>query len=116
MMSLPLYPGVTPYEQVLTQFSIHRFSAPGQIDVHSDYLADHASDCRWEFAERLIVELGEQGSIPVYSQFELMRINELARFFSDFRGSFSIKSVLPTLVPELTNDGLAIGDGDAAIA
>ena len=34
----------------------------------------------------------------------------------DFRGSWSIKSVLPVLVPDLSYDGLAIRDGAAAMA
>lgn len=143
MTVLPLYPGIAPFEQVLTQFSIHRCSALGQIDDHSEFLADHACDCRRELAERLIADLGEEGSIIVYSPFELSRINELAALFPDLRqrlaalaerifdllpiirggyydaefyGSFSIKSVLPVLVPQLSYASLAIGDGDAAIS
>lgn len=143
MTVLPLYPGLAPFEQVLTQFSIHRCSALGQIDHHSEFLADHTRDCRRELAERLISELGENGSIIVYSSFELTRINELAELFPDlkpkldtiagrlfdllpvirrgyyhpeFFGSFSIKTVLPVLVPDLSYDGLAINDGGAAIA
>lgn len=143
MTALPLYTGVAPYEQILTQFSIHRCSALGQIDDHSEFLANHACHCRRELTERLIANLGEEGSIIVYSPFELSRINELAELFPDLRqrlaaiterifdllpiirggyydsefyGSFSIKSVLPILVPELSYASLAIGDGDAAIA
>lgn len=137
MTALPLYPGLAPFEQVLTQFSIHRCSAQGQIDDHSEFLADHARDCRRELAERLIADLGEEGSIVVYSPFELSRIKELAELFPDlgqrlamiverifdllpiirggyydpeFYGSFSIKSVLPVLVPQLSYASLAIGD------
>jgi len=143
MTALPLYAGLAPFEQVLTQFSIHRCSALGQIDDHSEFLADHSRDCRRELAERLIADLGEEGSVVVYSPFELSRIKELAALFPDLRtrlaaiaerifdllpiirggyydpefyGSFSIKSVLPVLVPELSYASLAIGDGDAAIA
>ena len=35
---------------------------------------------------------------------------------AEFRGSFSIKRVLPVLVPELSYEGLPIGDGDTAVA
>ena len=34
----------------------------------------------------------------------------------DFRGSTSIKRTLPVLVPGMTYDGMAIGDGDSASA
>jgi len=33
----------------------------------------------------------------------------------DFKGSYSIKKVLPVLVPELSYQGLAVRDGDTAI-
>jgi hypothetical protein len=36
-------------------------------------------------------------------------------YHPDFRGSFSIKVVLPTLVPDLSYQECAIRDGDAAI-
>ena len=36
-------------------------------------------------------------------------------YHPDFRGSFSIKQVLPALVPDLSYKNLAVGDGDTAI-
>ena len=36
-------------------------------------------------------------------------------YFWKFKGSFSIKKVLPALVPELSYEGLAIADGGAAM-
>ena len=36
-------------------------------------------------------------------------------YHPDFRGSFSIKKVLPALVPELSYAGLDVADGDTAI-
>ncbi len=139
--SLPLYPGVAPHAQVPTQFSVHRCSAPGVVDGHAEYLADPACDCRRHFAERLITELGAAGSIIVYSGFERRIIGELAANFPDladalraiqtrlfdllpivrehyyhpaFHGSFSIKTVLPALVPAMSYSSLAIADGDTA--
>ena len=35
-------------------------------------------------------------------------------YHTDFSGSFSIKKVLPALVPEVTYEGLDIGDGQSA--
>ena len=35
-------------------------------------------------------------------------------YHPDFGGSFSLKSVLPALVPELRYDGMAIADGGTA--
>ena len=80
---LPLYPDVAPYTQLPTQYSLHRCSAPGAVDVHVEYLADPARDCRRELAERLIAELGTEGSIVVYSGFERRIIGELATLLPD---------------------------------
>ena len=35
-------------------------------------------------------------------------------YHPDLKGSFSIKKVLPALVPELSYEGMAIGDGGTA--
>lgn len=140
---LPLYPERKCHEQVLTQFSIHhRDAADGELR-HSEHLADAKRDGERELAQALIAALGASGSVLVYSGFEKTRIKALqARFpdlagplaailervvdllqivkdhvyHPDFRGSFSIKSVLPALVSSLSYDGLAIANGDAAIA
>jgi CRISPR/Cas system-associated exonuclease Cas4 (RecB family) len=143
MTAIPLYPGVAPYEQIPTQYSIHRCSQVGNITGHSEYLADPSHDCRRELASSLLRDLGEGGSIIVYSTFEMAVVNSLARLFPDlaagllaarvrmvdlaaiigrnyyhprFRGSTSIKVTLPVLVPEMSYEGLPINDGGSAAA
>lgn len=139
---MPLYPGHGCHEQILTQFSIHHRDRIDVQPTHSEYLADAFKDCQRELAEALIAALGPQGSILVYSGFERTRITALQKLFPDlagslqailvrlvdllplisgylyhpdFRGSFSIKQVLPVLVPDLSYQELAIHDGDMAI-
>lgn len=141
---LPLYPGHACHQQVPTQFSIHRRDHINSEVRHSEYLADAPKDCQRELAEALIGALGQQGSIIVYTGFEKTRIEALQRllpdlnrplqailerlvdlhpiivdyvYHPDFRGSFSIKKVLPALVPDpdLSYQNLAIHDGDTAI-
>ncbi len=139
---LPLYHGHACHQQVLTQFSIHHRDGVGAEARHSEYLADAAKGCERELAEALIAALGEHGSIIVYSSFEQTRIKALRAAFSDlagplqailgrlvdlhpfiadyvyhpdFKGSFSIKKVLPALVPDLSYEELAVGVGDTAI-
>ena len=140
---LPLYPGHGCHRQTVTQFSIHHRDGIDSAPTHSEYLADSAKDCERELAEALINSLGERGSVLMYSDFEKKRITALCDQFPDlaqslqaildrlrdfekviqenvyhpeFRGSFSLKKVLPALVPELSYAGLDIRDGDAAIA
>ena len=141
---LPLYPDVAPYEQITTQFSAHICDEAGHVIAHQEYLADPARDCRRELTEKLIKILEGTGSIIVYhASFERGQLDWLARLFPDlasslkavihrlfdlkevilrsyyhpgFRGSFSIKRILPVLVPDLSYDGLPVGDGDTAMS
>ena len=138
---LPLYADVAPHALLPTQYSIHRCTTPGAVDNHFEYLADPQRDCRRELAERLIADLGTEGSVVVYSGFEKGQIGGLIEHFPDlaeplsaihdrlfdllsvvrkhychpdFHGSYSIKKVLPVVVPEMTYDGLKIAEGQAA--
>jgi hypothetical protein len=140
---LPLYPGHGCHRQVVIQFSIHHRESIYAEPSHSEYLADPAKDCERELAEALIESLGVGGSIITYSPFEKTRITALGEMFPDlraslqailhrlvdfervieqnvyhpeFHGRFSIKKVLPALVPELSYAELDVKDGDTAIA
>jgi hypothetical protein len=91
--------------------------------------------------ESLLAMLGSSGTIVVYSNYEATRLGDLAAWLPDvadeiarvqprildllavirrhvydqaFNGSFSLKSVLPALVPSLGYDDLAIQDGGLA--
>ena len=138
MTFLPLYNGHGCHRQVLTQFSIHHRDSLDAAPHHSEYLADAQKDCERELAETLIEKLGNGGSVIMYSKFEATRIKALRDAFPDlaarlqgildrltdllpiienhvyhpgFRGSFSIKEVLPSLVPTLSYAGLDVADG-----
>jgi hypothetical protein len=140
--ALPNYKEHGCHRQVLTQFSIHHRESINADPGHSEYLADATKDCERELAEALIRELRDHGSIIVYGAFEGTRIKALQDAFGDltellqavldrlinllpiiqdnvyhpeFRGSFSIKSVLPALVPSLSYSGLEVTDGDTAM-
>jgi hypothetical protein len=140
---MPLYEGHGCHQQVLTQFSVHHRADPTAACTHSEFLVDVSKTDERQLAEALIAVLGNAGSIIVYSSFEKTRIKALQTAFTDlseplerilgrlvdlnalvsanfyhpdFRGSFSIKTVLPTLVPDLSYAELAIADGDTAVA
>jgi hypothetical protein len=143
MSALPLWKGIQPFEQVLTQYSLHICHDLNKEPEHREYLAPTSHDARRELAERLISDLGSEGSIVVYSSFEKTQITALAKLFPDlasrlvflcerlfdlevvfkeavshpgFRGRTSIKVTLPTLVPEMSYKDLLIGGGDSAVA
>jgi hypothetical protein len=139
---LPLYEGHGCHHQVLTQFSIHHRDSFDAAPRHTEYLADASRDCQRELAEVLIAALRTEGAIIVYSSFEQTRIKALCDAFPDlagpledilgrlmdllrivteyvyhpdFKGTYSIKKVLPALVPDLSYKWLAVADGDTAI-
>jgi predicted RecB family nuclease len=142
--AIPRFVGMRPYDQLPFQWSVHVQREPGAAPEHHEFLATDASDPRSEFVTSLCAALGESGSILVYSSFESQRLSELASWFPEFAdrigaiqcrlfdllpvvrehtyhpayaGSYSIKSVLPALVPEMTYDGMAVSNGqDAGLA
>jgi predicted RecB family nuclease len=142
--AIPRFPGMRPYDQLPFQWSVHVLRQPGAEPEHYEFLATDASDPRREFIESLCNALGESGNIVVYSAFESQRLSELGAYlpeFADrikqiqarlwdllpvvrnndyhpaFAGSYSLKAVLPALVPTLTYHGMEVANGqDAGLA
>jgi hypothetical protein len=108
---------------------------------HQAYLAEGPHDPQPELAERLLEATKHAERIVMYSSYERTQINQLAErvpAFADdlkalaarladllpivrdhvyhpaFGGSFSLKSILNPLVPDLTYSDLAIVDGQVA--
>ena len=138
--AIPRFAGTRPYDAIPFLFSVHT-EHDGSPPGHVDYLHDHDDDPRRRVAERLIAALGSEGTICTYSGYERRVLRALAEALPDladalgaietrlfdllpvvrgcyyhprFRGSFSIKSVLPVLVPEMGYDDLEIADGQTA--
>ncbi len=137
--ALPLYPGTHPYQVLPFQFSDHVLLPDGSVE-HHEYLHG-PGDPRRPLAEALLRAVGSEGSIVAYSAFEKTRIRALAEqlpdmaasllpvadrivdllpivrdhcYHPEFRGSFSIKRVLPALVPGMSYEDLEIADGSVA--
>ncbi|RYU61412.1 DUF2779 domain-containing protein [Methylolobus aquaticus] len=139
--AVPIWAGMHPYQQVGFQWSCHRERAPGE-QFHSEFLKDDGEDPRRDFAEALIEAVGEDGAVIVYNAgFEGTIIRQLAADLPDLtsplhaiaarlfdllpltrqhyyhpymQGSWSIKSVLPTIAPELDYVTLAVQHGAMA--
>jgi len=140
--AMPRFAGTHPYQQIPFQWSAHIQQQPCAEPQHYEFLATNTNDPRREFVTSLFAALPETGSIAVYyQQFEEARLTELAASMPEFAerirniqsrlwdllpiirnhvyhpafgGSYSIKSVLPALVPELTYEGMEVADGQAA--
>ena len=134
-----------PYDHIPFQWSLHVQREPGTEPAHYEFLAADRSDPRHKFIASLCDALEERGSIIVYNAtFESQRLSELAVWLPEFAerirniqarfcdllplirshvyhpgfgGSFSLKYVLPALVPELSYEGMAVANGqDAGLA
>ena len=140
---VPLYDNSKPYQQIPFQYSVH-FKESAESDLlHYEFLAEPESDPRIPFIENLLKVLGDKGDIVVYNKaFEITRLKEIARdhpkyekkieklfdrvkdimipfqkkyyYTPAMEGSYSIKYVLPALVPELSYENMQIADGGTA--
>ena len=142
MPAVPLYVGTRPYQAIPIQWSNHTETADGAWR-HTSYLCVDQKDAREEIAVRVLESVGGEGSICVYSDAERSILRHLAEavpslrkdllrlvdrlwdllvvvqthyYHPDFRGSYSMKSVLPALVPSLDYGDLEIRDGATASA
>ena len=141
--AVPKYDGSRPYQQLVFQYSLHIQETPTSELQHREYLADSSQDPRIGFIEQLILDSDFSGDILVYNVgFEKGKLNDLIKVFPEYsndlsgivnrlkdlmipfqqkwyytpemRGSYSIKSVLPALVPELSYNDLEIKEGAVA--
>jgi hypothetical protein len=139
--AIPQCAGMRPYDHLPFEWSVHVQSQPGAEPEHHEFLATDANDPRREFISSLCSVLGSSGSIVVYSSFESQRLSDLGGWLPEFaerinairarlfdllpvvrehtyhpayEGSYSIKSVLPALVPNMSYAGMEVSDGTEA--
>ena len=143
LKAIPPFESTTSYQQITFQASIHKLRKLGGKLKHSSFLHTEPSDPRTELSQFLVEQLEEYGTIVVYhASFEKGRIYELIKIVPhlerellalidriwdleeifdkgmyvhpNFKGSTSIKKVLPALCPELSYDRLEINNGQLA--
>ncbi len=140
MPGIPCYSETRPYEPIPVQWSNHIEEEPGHWR-HQDYLHVEANDPREAVTILLLESLGKEGTICVYSSYEQTILERLAERYPSMRadlkrvvrrlwdlfpvirdhyyhpafcGSYSIKSVLPAVVPSLDYGDLVIQEGGSA--
>ncbi len=143
-IAIPPIDNSRPYQQIPYQYSLHSKSSPDGEVSHSGFLIEVGIDPRRVLAEALLRETEGPGDILVYNRsFEAGVIKSLAKLIPDLssdleallsrlvdlmepfrkqhyylpqmKGSYSIKAVLPALVPELRYDELDVQDGMQAM-
>ena len=140
--AVPVWEGCSPYDSVPAQYSLH--TRDGDRVEHYEFLATGPEDPRPEVARSLSEALAGCDVIYTYNaSFEKRCLAELAAssvdtrdsllamqarvedflplvrnhvYHPDFKGSFSLKTVLPVLVPDLDYSDLRVADGQLASA
>jgi CRISPR/Cas system-associated exonuclease Cas4 (RecB family) len=139
-LAIPRYTGTRPYQGIPFQWSDHILHKNGKLE-HREYLCSEDRDPRKELTVKLLEALGKKGSIFMYTGFEKDVIKGLAKdlpkysrqllatldrlvdlhkiiknnyYHPEFHGSFSLKSVLPAIIPEMGYENLGIQEGQEA--
>ena len=140
---IPHYLGARPYQQVPFQYSLHRLDSPGEQLQHFEYLHDNGQSPAEPLSKKLLSEIGTKGTVLAwFDKFEKFcnrtladmapeyaeglhavnqRMKDLRVPFANFsyvdgrfKGSTSIKNVLPVVVPSLSYKKLGIQEGGSA--
>ena len=126
---IPEWNGISPYMQIPFQYSLHIEQNNGSLE-HREFLAEEGIDPRYVLARKLVEDIPTDVTVLAYNMgFEKGVIRKLANLFDELepkliaihdnikdlmmpfqkkdyyvpsmRGSYSIKHVLPALVPEM---------------
>ncbi len=130
---IPLWTGTSPNQPVPYQWSVHVERAPSAALEHLEYLDLSGALPARGVAESLVRALGTEGPIVTYSSYERTCLRTLARFVPELaealaalaarmvdllpvvrggyyhpamQGSWSIKSVLPAIAPDMRYEDL----------
>ena len=141
--AIPMFDGFGPYEHTPFQYSLHIMQADGRIEHKEFLITDTNGDLTRPLVERMKQDIDPRGTViawhSIYERDRNTKLAELhpdyAKFLGDindgmfdlktifsenlyvdsaFKGSASIKRVLPVIVPELTYKSLNISKGDQA--
>lgn len=142
--ALPLHRGYKPQQQMVFQYSLHIVESNSELIRHREYLATNQGDPAYELVKHIRNSISDRGSVIVWNKtFESSRNKEMAELYPEFnefllglnqriydladifkkclyvdpkfKGSWSIKNILPVLAPKLSYKELEIHKGDQAM-
>ncbi len=142
--AIPRFDGFGAYEQAPFQYSLHILNEAGELAHREFLITEPADDLTLPLIERMRKDIGDTGTVVSWHKsYESERNNKLAELHPDhasfleglndrmfdlkeifskdlyvdagFKGSASIKNVLPIVVPHLTYKALGIQKGDQAV-
>lgn len=140
---IPKYDMTYPYQQTVFQYSLHILHEDGQIE-HKEFIHRDQSTPVYIVAQKLREDIGDHGHIIVWNKsfegkcnqdlaevntelrafllelnnriYDLMEIfRKMEYLHDDFKGSYSIKNVLPVMCPDLSYDSLDVSNGAEAV-
>ena len=129
MPAIPPWKNTSPFNQITFQYSLHIQNERSGEVIHKEFLGRDGLDPRRELAEKLCKDIPKGACVVSYNMsFEQTRIKEMARMFPDLSdhlhdinanmidlmvpfskgayysrtlgGGYSIKQVLPALIPD----------------
>lgn len=144
LLAIPLFDGYKAQQQMVFQYSLNKMESINGVILHTEYLAITKEDPSLSLIRQLQEDIGSAGSVFVWNKtFEMTRNKELtaihpeyADFLEElndriydlgdiinlgfylhpkFKGSWSLKNVLPVMVPELSYEEMEICKGDQAM-
>lgn len=142
-LAIPIYNNYKTYQQMVFQYSLHIVNKDGTI-LHKEYLETEKGDPSRNLIRKLSNDIGPTGTVASWNKtFEMGRNEDMARLYPEyseflksvnsrmvdladfinkemyihpeFLGSWSIKNVLPVLVPDLSYKKLKVNKGDQAM-
>ena len=143
--AIPLYEGTAPFQNIPFQLSLHYKASEAAPMMHYEYICDGKYDPRREFLDTFLRLTELPGQIIVYNTLmEEGILNQLKALFPektdevnerigrfvdletpfkmnwyyhpDMQGAYSLKAILPTLVPGAHYEDFEIKDGLEALA
>lgn len=142
--AIPPYDGIRPYQQVPFQYSLHHMDQKLGDLKHDEFLAMPHTDPRKQLIEKLMKEIPDDVCVLAYvKSFEITRLRDLAIWFPEYsgkiekiienirdlatlfrhfdiyhwqqNGSYSLKEVLPAMIPDFNYNHLDVQDGGMAM-
>ena len=140
---VPMFNGTRPFQQIPFQYSLDCIDTERSELKHFEYLGQPGVDPRRELIEKLMKDIPENACTLAYNKsFETGILNSLKKWFPEYTvkidkiisnmrdpmmpfknkdyyhwkmwGSYSLKYVLPALIPELSYEDMEINDGGMA--
>ncbi len=143
MMPIPPFAGTSPWQQIPFQYSLYLQMDAGSKLEHYEFLGTPSLDPQKELLDSLLKTVPKGACMVAYNAaFEIwvlktlalsspkhaVEINNIVDSFVDLmepfkkrhiyywqvKGSYSLKEVLPALVPGMSYDGMEVSDGNMA--